>query len=229
LKTALETLNKLQLTPNPTPASLLKETDFRFSLKETATRLDGNQFALDPAYVSFLRDVNLELSKREDYVAVGPYGSQFTGYALPDSNFDVILLAGDASLKVEHEFAELVAGIGNKYGKQARVVHSWSSDFCPANFNSRHFRAEYGHALWPLTYPLIGRHEKISEFRKLVTSRHHMMLESSPRFAHDTVANGVHELLFWEMHVHAGFTSDQVTSIMPSNDSDRQKTRPDVV
>ena len=53
----------------------------------------------------FLAEADQMLSQRSDYVGVSLCGSRLKGYATPESDFDVLLIAGNSMVDTENQLA----------------------------------------------------------------------------------------------------------------------------
>ena len=160
-------------------------------------------------YLEFLSELNQELLKRPDYVALTGYGSQFKGYANKESDFDILLIGGDGKLTTEKEITKVIQTCAQKYEKNP--PDEWClPEICSKNYfeinldpsNSKHSNQSYGNAIWPLAYPLIGRKEEIARLRNLAHKKHIAYLNSNyPECAKRNVEEAIKEVVRREFGV----------------------------
>ena len=174
-------------------------------------KLDLQEFALfperspssDPNYRSFLSIANEYLSGRSDYVALAPYGSQLKGVVTSESDFDVLLIAGDAKVSTDEEINKELDELALKhFGKKANSPLILSYDFFTCNFKQEKTSyAEYSHAAWMLAYPFIGNLSKIAELRDMVKKRHLGRRSVHKKHAQENLESAIHMIIFWELGI----------------------------
>ncbi len=177
---------------------------------KTITCLNGRKKRLSRDYTHFLKSVHSALLERPDYVGVAPCGSQFKGCTIESSDYDVVLIAGDSKVTTENELGELVKQIGETYGKKADLVHTWTTEHFEINFFEKGSRTMYGHALWPLAYPFIGRTDVLKKFNVLARIRHLSAKRTDSHFAQGNLHEAVHSLIYWELGVHVSFVGSTI-------------------
>lgn len=173
-------------------------------------------YRADKSYRRFLGEANRMFLGRPDYVALAPCGSRFKGYAVEDSDFDIILIAGDATYVTEGSFSAQLKGLAEGYGKSGACL-----PFC---FNIGYFEANlavptpsanyaYDHAVWPLLYPLTGKHAAIERLRRLAKAKHAEYRSRWPAAAIQNLRESVRATLYHEWGVHVHVTQNGICTL----------------
>ena len=169
-------------------------------------------------YLEFLRELSDELLKRPDYIALTGFGSQFKGYANKESDFDVLLIAGDGKLTTKNEILKIIQTVSQKYGKNPPdewcLPEICSKDYFEINLDpSRTGRPNesYYNALWPLAFPLIGRKKEINRLRNLAHQKHLAYLNSQyPDCAKRNVEEAIREIIRRELGVDCRVSTEDL-------------------
>lgn len=164
-------------------------------------------------YLEFLREVNEELLKREDYVGISGFGSQFKGYNTQGSDFDLIIIGGDGSYVTATEYSKVISAILQKYNqKHTSIPYIADKKTIVNDLNineSRSHRASvYGECLWLLSYPLVGRKEVIEELRVLAREKHKEIQKNNEEFSLNLFRKAIESIISKELGVNIGLNED---------------------
>ncbi len=172
----------------------------------------------DANYELFLNEANHTLLERSDYVGLAPCGSRFKGYATEDSDFDVLLIAGDGTVITEHKLGNRLKEIAAKFGK--------TSDCLPFCYTNLYFKVNlasptsssqyaYDHAVWPLLCPLRGKTLLIQQLRMMAKRKHQEYLSKWPKAALDNIKHIVVNVIYHEWGLHIHVTREGLCTVTP--------------
>lgn len=137
----------------------------------TTVHLDGSEQELDPTYLCFLQTVDAHFKKtREDYIAVGPYGSYAKGYAISTSDFDLQFIGGQGTEEDEKNIRSEINKIAFDFNNSASVLFCGNRYFYEANLNSP--TGGCFHVLGNLVHPFLGKEDILGQLRSLARKRH---------------------------------------------------------
>lgn len=199
------------------PSSFVLEAGQRIGRCLFSRRLLNGE--MDTELKLFLNEANQLLSGRPDYIGLAPCGSRFKGYAIDDSDFDVLLIAGDGLVVTENALGEQLKTLGKRFGK----VGGGCIPFC---YTSGYFEANlacptpspawlYDHAVWPLLYPLRGKNSAIQRLRRLAKRKHRDCFSRWPQAALESIQRVVSSVIFHEWGLHVKVAPDGGCTVSP--------------
>jgi len=156
----------------------------------------------DARYADFLLEAHKLLSCRSDYVGLSAYGSQFTGVTTVQSDYDILLIAGDSNVTTQESVEKKLERIAReKFGLKSGIPHFVDRDYFVHNFDQPdEDNYEYSHAAWRLAYPLIGDTRELCRLRRLLKHRHRARKRVAPRHAEDSIYRALRDILFYELN-----------------------------
>lgn len=154
----------------------------------------------DHAFMAFLDEANRALMARPDYVGLAPCRSRFKGYAMANSDFDILVIAGEGKVVTEEELWKQLASVSSAYGIKACMPFCFSRNYFEANFQipTPASNYVYYHAVWPLLYLLRGRTDAIRRLREMARAKHQEYLSRWPKVALNNLSHSVSDLMYHE-------------------------------
>lgn len=174
---------------------------------------------MDTEFELFLSNAHQLLSSRPDYIGLAPCGSRFKGYAVSDSDFDVLLIAGDGLVVTENKLGEQLKALGKNFGKAGGCMpFCYTVDYFETNLACPTTPSPYwlyDHAVWPLLYPLRGKKSAIQRLRRLAKRRHHDCLSRWPQAALESIQRAVSSVILHEWGLHVKVSTDGGCTVSP--------------
>lgn len=159
---------------------------------KTVPDLFGEVKPLDGAYLDFLNALNTEFYDEPDYIGVLTFGSQYKGYARPDSDFDVILIG-------PHELTPRIQPIASRFGKTGHAWTSYRRSYFEGNILTQW--SSYGDAIWPFLLPFVGHEDRWNKLISHLKERHARENEENDARAHDVFTYASYCLTLFETGV----------------------------
>ncbi|HEY4511962.1 MAG TPA: hypothetical protein VJH55_03930 [Candidatus Paceibacterota bacterium] len=168
-------------------------------------------------YMEFLREADAMFQAYPDYVGLAPYGSRFKGSAHKNSDFDIILIAGDSNVYTQNYIRGELEKLATKINIRCGTLSLYSEEYFEGNFKLKsnpHPGTVYSHAAWVLLNPhFLGRPERLSHLRRLARAKHAELQEVLPRGAENNFRDTIGNVLFWEFHHHVELNKTGLTKV----------------